>query len=86
LTDYTYVGLTPRFLSSGRPITFGTELTESDLELADDATKAQLAPSPSPEPDPAPVSEPDPAPSPEPDPAPAPSAPASEVVTTGNPS
>ena len=74
---YTYLGTTPRFLASGRPITFGTELQEGDLELADNATKAWLRPSPfaapvarEEAPAPAPVI-PEPAPEVAPEPAPA---------------
>lgn len=76
---YTYVGVTPRSLASGRPVTFGTELQESDLEQADDSIKAHLVLS-SPTEDPAPAATVE-APAPAEDPAPA-----FEVVTTGNPS
>lgn len=91
--SYTYVGATPRFLSTGRPVTFGTVLEEGDLLLADDATKASLVPpvvapvTPA-EPIPAPTEAPAPAEAPAaPAPADTPAAPAQEVVANpGNPS
>lgn len=42
--SHTYVGLTPRFLVNGRPVVFGDVLTDDDLALADQVTKASLAP------------------------------------------
>jgi hypothetical protein len=83
LSEYIYVGRTPRSLSSGRPITFGSVIQESELEQLDAATRAYVVPSAAPAQKsqaeaPAPAA---PAPAETPAPAPAPQ----EVVTTGNP-
>lgn len=68
--SHTYVGLTPRFLASGRPIVFGDVLEDADLMLTDEVTRANLVPS---------LDAPAPAPA-QPDSQPEPR----EAVTTGN--
>lgn len=71
---YTYLGLTPATLASGRPVTFGTELQDSDVTEADShlpLAHAEPEPTPAPAPEPEPAPEPAPAEAPSLDPAPA---------------